>query len=193
LRKRVLLALVVVLLVSVGLLSAQSTIRTHTEIYNFINGLRVAGQTFAALSGSSNAITLGHTSATSVTITSDGGSLAVDGNATLNSIGLRVTPPAAQTIASGDTVAADACLGVKRVTAAGAVTTSTTNTFTAPAAANAGCWMLVCNTGSNTITLDNNSNFKSIGGADIALTADDCTAVVSDGTVWRSAGSLVAN
>lgn len=101
--------------------------------------------------------------------------------------------PATQTVAAGDTVVANACGGIKRVSAAGAVTTSTTDTFSTPAASNAGCAMTVCNVGTNTITLDNNANFKSIGGADIVLTADDCTQVESDGVVWRSTGPLVAN
>jgi hypothetical protein len=101
--------------------------------------------------------------------------------------------PAVQTIATGDTIAADACGGLKRLTSAGAVTTSLTSTFTAPATSNAGCRLQVCNTGANNITLDNNAQFKSIGGADIVLTADDCTVVESDGIVWRSIGSLVAN
>jgi hypothetical protein len=104
-----------------------------------------------------------------------------------------MTPPTAETVTSGSTITADACGGLKRVTAAGAVTTNTTDTFTAPGAANTGCLMFVCNTGSNNITLDNNAHFKSIGGADVVLTADDCTTVVSDGTVWRSMTGLVAN
>jgi hypothetical protein len=101
--------------------------------------------------------------------------------------------PGVQTLAAGDTVVADACGGMKRITAAGAVATSTVSTFTPPAASNAACRMNVCNVGANTITLDNNAQFKSIGGADIVLTADDCTSVESDGVVWRSTGSLVAN
>ena len=111
----------------------------------------------------------------------------------MNASGLYDPVPAAQTIAAGNTVNADACGGLKRITSAGAVTTDTTSTFTAPSSANAGCRMHVCNVGANNITLDNNASFKSIGGADIVLTADDCTSVESDGSVWRSIGSLVAN
>ena len=109
--------------------------------------------------------------------------------------GTRTIMPSAQTIASGNTIAADACGTLKRITAAGAVTTDTTNTFTAPAAANAGCCMDVCNTGSNTITLDNNANFKSAGGADVVVTADDCLRVCSTGAsgVWYQTTALVAN
>lgn len=105
---------------------------------------------------------------------------------------LRV-PPAAQTIAAGNTITDDACGGLKQITAAGAVTTSTTDTFTAPSAGNTGCCMDVCNVGAENITLDNNANFKSIGGADIVMTANDCTRVCSNGTAWYSVGSLVAN
>jgi hypothetical protein len=102
--------------------------------------------------------------------------------------------PATQTVAAADTITADACGGYKRVTAAGAVTTNTTNTFTAPRVDRAPCAMLVCNVGgTNAITLDNNALFVSIGAADIVLGANDCTQVVSDGTLWRSTGSLVAN
>lgn len=189
------LALALVLALGLGaLVAGQSTVTFRTDIVNFVNGLRVARQTFNAMSGAGDALTVGHASATGVTVTADGGSLTVDGNATLDANGYRPTMPATQTIGAAGTVVADACGGFKRITAAGAVTTSTTNTFTAPAASNAGCSMAVCNVGAtNSITLDNNANFKSIGGVDIILTAEDCTAVASDGTVWRSTGALVAN
>jgi hypothetical protein len=89
--------------------------------------------------------------------------------------------PSAQTIAAADTITADACGGIKQITASGTVTTNTTNTFTAPAAGNSNCVMHVCNVGSNTITLDNNANFKAAGAADVALGADDCVIVGSTG------------
>jgi hypothetical protein len=111
----------------------------------------------------------------------------------MSATGIYDPMPAIQTIATGDTVAADACGGLKRITSAGAVSSSLVNTFTAPATSNIGCRLQVCNVGTNNITLDNNPNFKSIGAADIVLTADDCTVVESDGIVWRSIGSLVAN
>jgi hypothetical protein len=111
----------------------------------------------------------------------------------MSATGIYDPMPVVQTIATGDTVQADACGGLKRLTSAGAVSTSLTNTFTAPGTSNMGCRLQVCNVGTNNITLDNNPNFKSIGGADIVLTADDCTVVESDGIVWRSIGSLVAN
>lgn len=106
-----------------------------------------------------------------------------------------VTPPSSQTIAAGNTIAADGCGTLKRVTSAGAVSTDTTNTFTAPAAGNNGCIMHVCNTGANNITLDNNANFKSAGGADVVMTADDCVTVGSTGAsgVWYQLTALEAN
>lgn len=103
------------------------------------------------------------------------------------------TPPTAETITAGATITADACGGLKQITAAGAVTTATDHTFTAPAAANNGCVMIVCNTGSNNITLDNNAEFKSAGGADVVVTANDCLTVVSNGSAWYQATALVAN
>lgn len=108
---------------------------------------------------------------------------------------LVVDLPAAQTIAATNTIAADACGSLKLITAAGAVTTSTTDTFTAPAAGNKGCIMHVCNTGANNITLDNNANFKSAGGADVVMTQDDCVTVGSTGAsgVWYQLSPIIAN
>lgn len=108
---------------------------------------------------------------------------------------LVVDPPAAQTIAAGGTIAHDSCGTLKLITAAGAVTTDTTNTFTAPAAGNEGCIMHVCNVGAQNITLDNNANFKSAGGADVVMTADDCVTVGSTGAsgVWYQLTALEAN
>lgn len=102
-------------------------------------------------------------------------------------------PPSSQTIAAGNTVSADACGGIKQITAAGAVTTDTTNTFTAPAVSNSGCVMHVCNVGSNTITLDNNANFVSVGAADVTLTASDCVLVGSNGTDWYQLAPVAVN
>lgn len=95
-----------------------------------------------------------------------------------------VTPPANQTIAAGNTIAADGCGTLKPITSLGAVTTNTTNTFTAPASAYNGCIMHVVNVGANNITLDNNANFKSLGGADIVLGANDSVIVGCNGTYW---------
>ena len=148
-----------------------------TELWDFKRGFQVNGITVMAPSGSSLAI--GNASSTSVVITGSTGILTVKAQGSI------VTAPAAQTIASGGTIAADACGGLKLITAAGAVTTSTTNTITAPAAANAGCVMVIVNSGANTITLDVNTNIKLQGGADVALLANSAITVVSDGTFWR--------
>ncbi len=106
-----------------------------------------------------------------------------------------VTPPSAQTIAATNTITADACGGVKQITAAGAVTTNTTNTFTAPATANAGCCMDVINVGANAITLDNNANFVSAGAADVVLGAGDTVRVCSTGDSgkWYQIGATGDN
>jgi hypothetical protein len=101
--------------------------------------------------------------------------------------------PDTQTIAAGNTITADGCGGLKNISAATAVTTSTTNTFTAPGVANTGCLMIVCNVGAEDITLDNNALFKSAGGSDVVATPDDCLTVNSDGSVWRQTSALLAN
>lgn len=111
------------------------------------------------------------------------------------STGLLVTPPAAQTIEAGNTIAANACGTIKIITSAGDVTTNTTNTFTEPAATNAGCCMDVINTGANTITLDVNTNFVSAGAANVALGAGDTVRVCSTGASgkWYQIGATGNN
>jgi hypothetical protein len=106
-----------------------------------------------------------------------------------------VTPTAAQTIAAGNTITANACGSIKEITAAGAVTTDTTNTFTAPAAANDGCCMDVVNIGAENITLDNNANFVSAGAADVVLGAGDTLRVCSTGASgkWYQIGATGNN
>lgn len=102
--------------------------------------------------------------------------------------------PGAQTIAGGGTIAADACGTYKYITAAGVVTTDTTNTFTTPSVTNAGCRMIVCNVSANEITLDANGNFKTAGGANVVLTdAYDCVTVHSDGGSWVQDTAVINN
>jgi hypothetical protein len=103
-----------------------------------------------------------------------------------------VAPPAAETIVAAATITADACGTIKQITAAGAVTTSTTNTFTAPTASYSGCCMDVLNTGANTITLDQNANMKLVGGADLAIAAGNIVRVCSNGTNWYQMHALIA-
>lgn len=102
-------------------------------------------------------------------------------------------PPLVQTIAAGQTIVANACGSVKPITAAGAVSTSTVNTFDFPNGDNKGCIMAVCNVGANTITLDANANFLTVGGADVVLTANDCVMVGQRGAVWTQLAPLSAN
>lgn len=103
-----------------------------------------------------------------------------------------MTTGATQTIADTNTVAADACGGIKRLTSGGAVTTNTTNTFTAPSAANTDCCMRLVNVGAANITLDANANFKTAGAADVVLTPDDTTEVCQVGTAWYEWTALLA-
>jgi hypothetical protein len=113
-------------------------------------------------------------------------------NGTQTAGGWRNQPlPATQTIATTDTIAADACGTIKRITAASAIGTNTTNTFTAPGTLNTGCTMWVCNVGgTNTITLDKNALFLTTSGADVALLANSCIAVGSDGAIWRQLSAI---
>lgn len=106
---------------------------------------------------------------------------------------IQVDNPATQTIAGGDTIAADACMSIKNISSASAVTTNTTNTFTAPAALNKGCFMMVCNVNAaDAITLDKNANFLSTAGADVVLLANSCIGVFSTGGsgVWRQVTAI---
>lgn len=91
----------------------------------------------------------------------------------------------AETIAGAAVITANACGGVKMINSSGNVTTNTTNTFTAPSATFPGCCMDVINIDSaDTITLDNNANFKSAGAADVVLGPADSVRVCNNGTVW---------
>ena len=109
------------------------------------------------------------------------------------------TTPFSETIVATGIITADQCDAIKRITAAGVVTTNTTNTFTTPSNANAGCTMDVCNVGTNAITLDANANFKTAGtacgtpGGDIVLGGENCVRVASDGLAWRQLGCTSVN
>ncbi len=92
--------------------------------------------------------------------------------------------PSAETIAAGATVTANACGGLKKVTSTAARVTDTTNTFTASSTSYDGCCMDVMNTGTFTITLDQNAKFKTSGGADVSLVAGGIVRVCSNGTNW---------
>ena len=105
-----------------------------------------------------------------------------------------LAPVSSQTIAAGNVITSSACGGVAILYAASAVTTDTTNTFTAPTAGNKGCCLrLVLDRLSANITLDNNALFDSAGGADVVMTAKDSVEVCQAGTYWVQTSALLAN
>ena len=92
--------------------------------------------------------------------------------------------PAAQTIAASGTVDADACGGLKRITATADRTTSTSYTIDTLNSPRAGCVMDIVNTSTNTITLDDNSSFVTPNNANIALGTKHSLRVASIGSYW---------
>jgi hypothetical protein len=156
----------------------------RSDVFQFVNGF-ILGETGVALSGmttpSTGVVQVGGTDVTALTLLSGTSVRTQDTN------GTRHTAVATQTIGAGGIIAADSCGGVKNITAAGAVTTDTTNSFTAPAAANTSCVMLVCNVGAQTITIDKNANILLVGGTDVPLLANSCVTVFSNGVIWRQA------
>lgn len=98
------------------------------------------------------------------------------------------TPIASAALGAGGTIAvAGACGGVLQLTVTADRTTDTTDTFTAPAAANTGCRLDVINMGGGTITLDDNSLFNVA--ANIVLGTGDSAEVVSTGAAWLLIGT----
>jgi hypothetical protein len=121
------------------------------------------------------------------------GNLTVTGNITPATGQLGVVV-ATETIASAATITANACGGIKRIQSTGAVTTGTTNTFTAPSASLAGCIMYLKNVDdTDAITLDTNTLFKSAGAANVVLAAGDTIIVGTDGTFWYQFSALLDN
>lgn len=98
---------------------------------------------------------------------------------------LRGPSPATQALAAGFTITANACGGVKLVSASATVTSDTTNTFTAAATAGV-CAMNVVNIGTNEIILDINTEFPATtsGAASIRLASGGSIDVYSNGTTW---------
>lgn len=87
------------------------------------------------------------------------------------------TPIATQTVTAAGTISlAGACNGLVRIRADADVTTGTTNTFTAPSAANTGCVYYIINTGGGTITLDDNALFDVPG--NVVLGTNDGATIV---------------
>lgn len=125
-----------------------------------------------------------------------GDDVVVGGTAITSQAGpLQVVMPAVETIGAAGTITADACGTIKRITATAARTTSTTDTVTAPAAANAGCLMDILNVSTNTITLDYNVLFNSAGAADVVLGSSDTVRVGSTGAggAWFQIGGTGNN
>lgn len=165
---------------------------TRTQLTSPLDGILLASN-----SAESNftRLILGTNNTSGAALVKTGAALQVAlGDGTLGG-SLMGIPVATQTIAAGNTVTADACGTIKRISAAGAVTTDTVNTFTAPADANAGCTMYVVNVGSFNITLDANGNFVSPGAADVVMTPNDAILVGSSGATgaWYALSALVAN
>lgn len=93
------------------------------------------------------------------------------------------TAVATQTIgASGTISVAGACNGFIRLRADANVTTDTTNTMTAPTAANIGCVYYIVNTGGGTITFDDNALFNAPNSENMVLATNE-GAIVVQGSV----------
>ena len=183
-----------------GLVLAATQIRAPASGNITINSSNGDGAVLLA-GAAGERVSIGRTTAGSKLHMSSG-TLTVDGTSPAIIVGSPAATPvqgslivhngAAQTIAAGNTITADACGGIKTIDAGGAVTTDTTNTFTAPAASNRGCCMDVINIDTvDTITLDANPNFNAA--ADIVMTPCDAIRVCSDGTDWFPDSSLAAN
>jgi hypothetical protein len=119
------------------------------------------------------------------------GSERVTGTLSITGV-FQVVAVATQTIVSSGTIAADQCGGVKRISSAGVVKSSTTTTF-ATGTSGIQCEENVCNVGSYNITLDYNSGFLSFGATDVLLTPNDCVDVAFDGVVWRQLAPVSVN
>lgn len=109
-----------------------------------------------------------------------------------------VEPPATQVIADGDSILIDACGTVKTISSVGNVTTNTTNSIVLASSRAAGCCMHIINIDSaDTITIDNNTNTFTAGGADVALGPGDTAVFCNDGVVgavkWYQVGATGNN
>jgi hypothetical protein len=103
------------------------------------------------------------------------------------------------TVLSQDTISvAGACGGILRLTVTTDIVSNTVNTFTAPGSANAGCMIVVINSGgSGVITLDDNALFDTGLGypssGSIALGTSDSIMIGSLGTRWFAIGTVSDN
>jgi len=103
--------------------------------------------------------------------------------------------PAAQVIGAADTIQADACGGVKRITATAARTTSTSYTIGTlnSNAGKEGCVMDIVNSGTFVITLDDNASFVTFGNANVVLGTKHSMRVVGMGSYWLQIGTAQNN
>lgn len=105
-----------------------------------------------------------------------------------------ISGPENQVVGAGDVIVADGCGTIKSISAGSNVTTNTTDTFSTPTARQNGCCMYVVNTDTtDTITLDNNSNFYSAGAADVVLGPSDSVTVCTNGSKWYQIGGTGNN
>jgi hypothetical protein len=108
--------------------------------------------------------------------------------------GQLVALPAAQSLAAAFQINADACGGIKQITAVAPVTSSTTVPFPAAAAANAGCMMDVVNVGPTSITIKLVAgSYNWAGAADVVLGSSDTFTVGSNGAQWYQFGTTGNN
>lgn len=102
--------------------------------------------------------------------------------------------PAPQTVAAAFQINADACGGIKQITSAGVVTSSTTTPLPAAAAANSGCMMDIVNVGPASITVKLVAgSYNWNGAADVVLGSSDTFTVGSNGSQWFEFGTTGNN
>ena len=173
----------------IGLYASGSTLLLQTETNDNLGFATGNGVSRMRLNTAGNLILDYGVNAATATITDD---LTVTGD-------IFKTMVATVTVLSGDIISvAGACGGILRLTATTNVSTALGDTFTAPAAANAGCIIMIVNSGgSGVITLDDNSNFDTglgypSSGA-IMLGTSDSIIIGSLGTRWLSFGTVSDN
>lgn len=100
--------------------------------------------------------------------------------------------PAAQTLAAAFQISANACGGIKQITSAGVVTSSTTTPFPTAAAGNAGCDMTIVNVGASSITVKAVAlQFFPLNNADVVIGSSSTLTVISNGSFWYQTGGTV--
>jgi len=124
-------------------------------------------------------VRLGATSGAYVSISEAG---VITYNGTAQNVGPLAT---VQTLSAGETIAANACGGFKRIGSGSSLSTDATDTFTTPASAGQGCIMEVCNVNVTfTITLVDNVNFDPATAGNVVLSPNECITVGNTGTIW---------